>query len=208
MSEGRLGGQAKSGSVGSSRDSTWRERKQKMHEDRERGQGEEESGLGEGLVRDLELEAKGWRQRRDRDNRERRDDSVGSRGEESSSQSGPQKFRDRYDDRDSNSPEEQQPYNAAMDEMSQALQRAARSPFSNEIEQAPMPSQFTRPPFNSYDGKTDPVEHISHYIHMMSLHAHNDALMCKVFLSSLSSTALRWFNGLWKGSIRSFAELI
>ena len=85
---------------------------------------------------------------------------------------------------------------------------AARSPFSDEIERAPMPSRFTRPSFNSYDGKTDPVEHVSHYIHMMSLHAHNDALMCKVFPSSLGSTALRWFNGLRKGSIRSFAELI
>ena len=48
MFEGCLGGQAKSGSVGSSRDSTWQERRQKRREDRERGQGEEESGLGEG----------------------------------------------------------------------------------------------------------------------------------------------------------------
>ena len=43
---------------------------------------------------------------------------------------------------------------------------------------------------------------------MMSLHTHNNALMCKVFPSSLRSTELRWFNGLWKGSICSFAELI
>ena len=80
--------------------------------------------------------------------------------------------------------------------MSRALRRVARSPFSNEIERAPMPSRFTRPPFNSYDGKTDLIEHVSHYIHMMSLHTHNDALMYKVFPSSLGPTALRWFNGL------------
>ena len=30
------------------------------------------------LVRDLKLEARGWYQRRDRDNRERRDGSVGN----------------------------------------------------------------------------------------------------------------------------------
>ena len=95
-----------------------------------------------------------------------------------------------------------------MDLMSCALRRAVRSSFSDEIEWAPMPSRFTRPPFNSYDGKTDPVEHVSHYIHMMSLHTHNDALMCKVFPSSLGPMALRWFNGLQKGSIHSFAELI
>ena len=52
------------------------------------------------------------------------------------------------------------------------------------------------------------MEHVSHYIQMMSLHTHNDALMCKVFPSSLKPTALRYFNGLWKGSIHSFAELI
>ena len=71
-----------------------------------------------------------------------------------------------------------------------------------------MPSRFTRPPFISYDGKTDPVEHVIHYIHMMSLHNHNDALMCRVFPSSLRPIALRWFNWLRKGSIYSFGELI
>ncbi|XP_030941583.1 uncharacterized protein LOC115966497 [Quercus lobata] len=95
-----------------------------------------------------------------------------------------------------------------MDAMSHALRKAARSPFSNEIERAEMPDRFTRPPFNYYDRKTDPVEHVNHYIQMMSLHIHNDALMCKVFPSSLGPTALRWFNGLQKGSIRSFSELI
>ena len=95
-----------------------------------------------------------------------------------------------------------------MDAMSRALRRVARSPFLDEIELVPMLSRFTRPPFNSYDGKTDPIEHVSHYIKMMSLHSRNDALMYKVFPSSLGPTALRWFNGLRKGSIRSFGQLI
>ena len=95
-----------------------------------------------------------------------------------------------------------------MDAMSLALCRAAQSSFSRDIEREPMPSRFTRPPFNSYDGKTDLVEHVSLYIQMMSLHSQNDALMSKVFLSSLGPTTLRWFNGLRKGSIYSFAELI
>ena len=95
-----------------------------------------------------------------------------------------------------------------MDAISRALRRVSRSPFSEEIERVPMPNRFTRPPFNSYDRKADPVEHVSHYIHMMSLHTHNNVLMCKVFPSSLGSTTLRWFNGLQKGSIHSFVELI
>ena len=71
-----------------------------------------------------------------------------------------------------------------------------------------MPSRFTRPSFIFYDGKTGPVEHVSHYIYKMSLHSHNDALMCKVFPSSLGPIALRSFNGLRKGSIHSFGEFI
>ena len=94
-----------------------------------------------------------------------------------------------------------------MDTLSQTLRRATRSPFSGDIERAPMPSRFARPLFNSYDGKTDPVEHVSHYIQMMSLHTHNNVLMCKVFPSSLGPTALRWFNRLRKGLIHNFAEL-
>ena len=100
------------------------------------------------------------------------------------------------------------PRNAAMDTMSCTLCRAARSPFTDNIERAPLPSRFMHPPFNFYDEKTDPKEHINHYIQMMSLHAHNVALMCKVFPSSLGPTILRWFNGLQKGSIHSFAKLI
>ncbi|XP_023922411.2 uncharacterized protein LOC112033870 [Quercus suber] len=79
---------------------------------------------------------------------------------------------------------------------------------NDEIAHAEMPSRFAWPPFNSYDGKRDPIEHVSHYIQMMSLHTHNDALMCKVLPSSLGPTALRWFDGLQKGSIHSFSELI
>ena len=68
--------------------------------------------------------------------------------------------------------------------------------------------KFTRLLFNSYDGKMDPMEHVSHYIQMMSLLTHSNALVCKVFPSSFDPTALRWFNGLRKGSIHRFSKLI
>ena len=41
----------------------------------------------------------------------------------------------------------------------------------------------------------------------MSVHSRNEALMCKVFLSSLGPVAMRWFDGLGAGSIDSFKEL-
>ena len=43
---------------------------------------------------------------------------------------------------------------------------------------------------------------------MMSLHTHNNALICRLFPSDLGPTALRWFNGLRKGLIHNFSELI
>ena len=68
--------------------------------------------------------------------------------------------------------------------------------------------RFSRPPFISYDGKTDPVEHVNHYIQIMSLYNQNYALMCNLYPSSLRPTALRWFNGLRKGLIHNFGKLI
>ena len=55
-------------------------------------------------------------------------------------------------------------HNATLDTMSQALRRVAWTPFSNEIEQIEMPRHFTRLLFTIYDGKTDLMEHVSHYI--------------------------------------------
>ena len=39
------------------------------------------------------------------------------------------------------------------------------------------------------------------------MHSKNEALMCKVFPSSLGPVAKRWFDGLGAGSIDSFKEL-
>ena len=58
-----------------------------------------------------------------------------------------------------------------------------------------------------YNGQTDPVEHVSHFNQRMVVHSKNEALMCKVFPSSLGSVAMRWFDGLSTSSIDSFKEL-
>ena len=58
-----------------------------------------------------------------------------------------------------------------------------------------------------YNGRTDPVEHVSHFNQRMDVHSKNEALICKVFSSSLGLVAMRWFYGLGVGSISSFKEL-
>ena len=51
------------------------------------------------------------------------------------------------------------------------------------------------------------MEHVSHFNQRMAIHSRNEALMCKVFPSSLGLVAMRWFDGLGAGSINSFKEL-
>ena len=61
--------------------------------------------------------------------------------------------------------------------------------------------------FTIYNGRTDPVEHVSHFNQRMAIHSKNKTLMCKVFPSSLGPVAMRWFDGLGASSIESFKEL-
>ena len=61
--------------------------------------------------------------------------------------------------------------------------------------------------FTMYNGRTDPIEHVSHFNKKMVVHSWNKALMCKVFPSTLGPVAMRWFDGLGVGSIDSFKEL-
>ena len=88
--------------------------------------------------------------------------------------------------------------------MNEALSQVAKSPFTRNIEGASLPHQFHQPTFTLYNGQTDPVEHVSHFSHKMAVHSRDEALMCKIFPSSLGPMAMRWFNGLKANSIDSF----
>ena len=58
-----------------------------------------------------------------------------------------------------------------------------------------------------YNGRTDPVEHVSHFNQRMAVHSKNEALICKVFPFSLGLVAMRWFDGLEAIFNDSFKEL-
>ena len=53
--------------------------------------------------------------------------------------------------------------NIGNDAMSRALKQISRSLFSEEIKSIDISWRFVKPIFTNYDGKTDPVEHVSHY---------------------------------------------
>ena len=93
------------------------------------------------------------------------------------------------------------------DTMSKALRQISKLPFTCRIDMAKLPHRFTQPTFTIYNGRTDPVKHVSHFNQKMAVHSRNEALMCKVFPSSLRFVAMRWFDELDEGSISSFEEL-
>ena len=84
--------------------------------------------------------------------------------------------------------------NGEQGDVWKALDLVASSPFSKEIKRAELPERFTTPRFDAYDGRTNPVAHISHYQQRMTFCRYNSMLMCRLFPFSLGKVALQWFN--------------
>ena len=75
--------------------------------------------------------------------------------------------------------------------MSKALIQISKSPFARKIEKGKLLRQFTQPTFTMYNGRTDSVEHVSHFNQRMTMHSKNEAFMCKVFPSNLGPVVMR-----------------
>ena len=91
--------------------------------------------------------------------------------------------------------------------MNKALDQVSKSPFTCKIEGARLPRRFHQPTFTVYNGRTDPMEHVSQFNQRMAIHSQNEALMYKVFPSSLGPVAMRWFISLKMDSIDSYKQL-
>ena len=87
------------------------------------------------------------------------------------------------------------------------MNQISKSPFTVKIEGAILSRQFHQPTFTIYNGRTDLVEHVSHFNQIMAIHSKDEILMCKVFPSNLGPVAMRWFDGLRADSIDSFKKL-
>ena len=93
------------------------------------------------------------------------------------------------------------------DIMSKVLNQISKSPLTRKIERAKFPWHFHQSTFTIYNGRTNPVEHASQFNQRMAIHSKDEALMCKVFPSSLGPVVMRWFDGLGADYISSFREL-
>ena len=91
--------------------------------------------------------------------------------------------------------------------MNKVLSQISKSPFTRRIEKAKLPRRFHQPTFSMYNGRTDPVEHVSQFKQKMAVHSQDEALLCRVFPSNLGPMLMRWFDGLRTNSISSFKKL-
>ena len=78
------------------------------------------------------------------------------------------------------------------------------SPFTSEILDVPIPRNFKPPVLATYDGSTDPVQHVNMSERHMELITSDDSLYCRAFPSTLSYRAQQWFSWLEPHSISSF----
>ncbi|RVW24874.1 hypothetical protein CK203_079493 [Vitis vinifera] len=91
--------------------------------------------------------------------------------------------------------------------ISKRLDDMLSTPFCSQIIHYEPPRGFLVPKFSTYDGSSDPFDHIMHYRQLMTLDIGNDALLCKVFPASLQGQALSWFHRLPPNSVGNFKDL-
>jgi len=77
-------------------------------------------------------------------------------------------------------------------------------PLSTEIWMAPILENFKPPHLSSFDGKSDPMEHVTAFNTRMAFAGEPDSLKCKLLASTLSEAALRWYMNLPRFSIVSY----
>lgn len=100
-----------------------------------------------------------------------------------------------------------QAQNSAYAEAVKRVNRAEQSAFTQAILNEIPPPNFQMPKFNLFTGAGCPNSHLLHVKHQMALSPVTDALMCKIFVASLSEGAVNWFYKLPPGSITSYTEL-
>jgi len=71
----------------------------------------------------------------------------------------------------------------------------------------PYPPKFKPPTLHTYDGKSSPNQHIYYFWSQTGNVTDNDAIMARLFISTLKGVAFDWFRSLPPGSINSLIDL-
>ncbi|XP_062086222.1 uncharacterized protein LOC133792335 [Humulus lupulus] len=84
------------------------------------------------------------------------------------------------------------------------MERQRGSPFSDLINQLPIPAKFKMSTWKMYTGLEDPVSHVPHFELQTDLQGVQDDARCRIFSGTLSKTAQCWFFKQQPGSITSW----
>ncbi|XP_020239446.1 uncharacterized protein LOC109818404 [Cajanus cajan] len=74
--------------------------------------------------------------------------------------------------------------------------------------ETPLPRGWKPLHLDRYDGTTDPDKHIDSYTTQVNLYTNSDAILCRVFPTSLKGPALHWYTQLPAESIDNFGTLV
>jgi hypothetical protein len=80
-------------------------------------------------------------------------------------------------------------------------------PLSVEIWGAPVPENFKPPHLSVFDGKSDPMEHVTTFNTRMVVVGAPDSLKCKLLAGTFSDAALRWYMNLPRFCILSYPDM-
>ncbi|XP_020221010.1 uncharacterized protein LOC109803741 [Cajanus cajan] len=81
-----------------------------------------------------------------------------------------------------------------------------RTPFTPDIVGARLPDNWKNLALEKYDRTADPEEHLDAFVAQVSMYTDDDAIMCKVFPTSLKGPTLNWFT-IPPGSVDLFTAL-
>jgi len=81
-------------------------------------------------------------------------------------------------------------------------------PLSAEIWNAPIPDNFKPPHLPTFDGRGDPMEHVTTFNNRMAVVGAADSLKCKLLAGTFNDAALRWYMNLPRFSIISYHDMI
>ncbi|KAH7843587.1 hypothetical protein Vadar_018407 [Vaccinium darrowii] len=82
------------------------------------------------------------------------------------------------------------------------------SPFTTKVMREPLPRKFKMRHIDTFNGSTDPLDHLETYKNLMMLQEVLDEIMCRAFPVTLKGSARMWFNKIKSHSIGSFKKLI
>ena len=85
-----------------------------------------------------------------------------------------------------------------------AIRGITRLTFAQWLERENKPKDYNPPVLDKFEGNSDPITHLLQFRQKMTLDMPSEAIMSKLFATTLLGRALTWFSKLPERSIENF----